>query len=235
MSCKLANLQTEENARLIRDAFQRGLDSQEIVALHGTSLFVLKEILRTGFQPGASYPNGLPIKWRRFREGDVFVYPIKGRIGAEKYGEAYGFDYALKSAKVYAEISAEVHDLSERLGLDISSAENETTKILTRIFTYNPEKSLPGKDPDREPAMRALEILVKRGINKDILEKAVVESRKKKGLVIGYSRGIFDEGEPLPGDDDKDVRVRNVRIGDIIGIEPLDQETYDFLEGLGSA
>lgn len=234
MSCKLANLQTEENARLIRDAFQRGLDSQEIAALHGTSLFVLKEILRTGFQPGANYPRGLLLKGVKVREGDVFVYPINGRI-PERYENAYDFDYALKSAKVYAEISAEVHDLSERLGLDISSAENETTKILTRIFTYNPEKSLPGKDPDREPAMRALEILVKRGINKDILEKAVVESRKKKGLVIGYSRGIFDEGEPLPGDDDKDVRVRNVRIGDIIGIEPLDQETYDFLEGLGSA
>ena len=71
-----------------------------------------------------------------------------------------------------------------------------------------------------------------RGFSVKQIDDLVKEARSKKGIIIGYSEDLFRNGKPLQGNDGFDVRVQDVDISSIVGIEPLDRESYDFLNSL---
>ena len=201
-----------DNKRRMYNAFSQGLDSFEIVAYHGTSLQALKRVIKTGRQVNDNCT---------YRQGDIFVYPISARAKLPFEREICDEAEVLEGAKSYAENTARDHYLAEVLGIDLS-----VPTQVRGIFEGNIEDlrtslhKITGKSYGWNEAVRLYEKI-----------------KQKRGIVLGYSQRIFERGEPMPDPEEgmeMSVRVLHVDIESIIGIEPLDQESYDFLTSLES-
>ena len=214
----------------IKKAFEVGRDSEEIVAYHGTSLEVLREIINAGIQIGSIFESNNSLK---IRKGDVFFYPIKEKSKIEGELGAYDEKMAFYHASIAASRISEHSYILTRLGLPFDTHlswmpnEMQGDSYWWGDFASNTYFT---EGEDYKEIMKYLSKV--KGFSNEYIDNIVREARKEKGVVIGYKKSIFDRGEPLQGDDDYDIRVLGVKIEDIIGIEPLDQESWDFLSSL---
>ena len=216
-------INTPKNRKQVYEAFSTGFDSPEIVAYHGTSLQVLKRIIETGLHTSNDVfgNNKFP---QHYRMGEVYVYPIDGRAVLPFTMEMFTDEKAQDGARIYAETIARDHWLAEKLGIDpfqaryrILSDGQVDDGDITRL--KNVALTATGREYTWSEACKLHDGL--KSIN---------------GLIIAYSQRIFDNGEPLPvaegGEEEHAVRIKNVNICSLAGIEPLDQESYDFLSSL---
>jgi len=213
-----------ENRRRIYEAFSAGLNSSEIVAYHGTSIQALKRVMETGWQDSDDVRGRKNFPYH-YRIGDIFVYPIDGRAVLPFRMEMFTDEKAQEEAGKYAQDIARDHWLGENLGIDPFQARNDLfsgeliddgdINFLRRVAL-----AATGREYSWTEACRLYEKI-----------------KTKYGLVVGYSQKILDDGEPLQvregeGPEKHAVRVKNVDISSLVGIEPLDQESYDYFSSL---
>lgn len=225
----------DEYKSMLHTAFERGLDSEEIVAYHGTSLQVLEIIMKTGIQPGTTYHHEAEQIHLSVRESDVFVYPIEGRTRLQAHLGNHIEKTALWHVKSSAEDVASAHYFFTRVSMGILSLDDlchrdpAISSYLELHSLYTVGKGWKQQDERVQPM---LQFLSKKGYTQEGVDQIVTEARKRKGIIIGYGSSLFEKGNPLQGNDGNDIRVQGVTISDIHGIEPLDQEAYDFLNTL---
>ena len=229
---------TNLHATIIYNAFSQGLDSEQIVAYHGTSLQTLKTIIETGKQSSDNLVELSQIP-QHYRLGDVCMYPINGKATLPFVINLLEEEQALEGAGIYAEVAAREHTLAEKLGLDPFKARYElfgnyieeagddyidcsiSTVNNVAFFSYLAYKAT-GRKYERTEILQLMK-----------------ELEQVQGVVLGYSQQALDRGDPLPitegGDEDSGVRLVNVSIDSIMGIEVLDQVSWDFLNSLGKA
>lgn len=222
------NLIRKNNRERMRAAFQQGLDSSETVAVHGTSLYVVQKILRRGYQPGSDFNFHAEQKHLRIREGDVFVYPVKFKTGVRGYKDALCWEEAMRRAAASAKINAEVSYLCEQFKLKFTTA----PVSLEGKNRMNQLAQLTQPDYGGVHTEDIFDFLRKKRYPTEHIDKIVRKAEEKKGVLILYSEKVFERGNPAPGEEGVDVRVQGVSIDSIVGIEPLDQEVYDFLDSL---
>ena len=226
------------NQRLISKAFESGFDSQEIAAIHGTDLYTLKQIIKTGIQPGTNYTQENPKVHLNVRKGDIFVYPIKDRASVKGEYGIYDLKEAIEEASSYAELIAHEQEFAINVGLTFKKGESyfgyDGGILELRSFFndydigHKPEDHyIPGN------IEKVFNYLVQRGYSHKEIDDIVEHCREKKGLILSYSNSIFDKKhKPLPGNEGFDVRVQDITIDSIIGVEPLNDECAEFLESL---
>ncbi len=225
---------TISNQQFIHSAFSTGRDASGLVAYHGTSLQVLKEIVRTGVQ--ASSSTDPTYTSQMYRLGDVFIYPIKDLAVVPFEMEMFDEDKAFEEASGYAEQIARYHGLAERLELDFGKARDE-------IFDSLLNQSNGRFDSDEimyANTASLFQYLAERVTQKECSRRESIKLMNTvaglQGVVLGYSQRVLDLGSPLPtnenGSEKEAVRVLNVDIGSIVCVEPLDQETYNYLASL---
>ncbi len=203
-----------ENIKRAYHAFSTGFDSPDIVAYHGTSLPALRRIMETSRHIGPRTLN--------YRAEEVFVYPIKDRAVLPFNVELLADEEAQEEASWFAERNAMEHFLAERLGLDPFQAADGIFR------TWN----VVNGDIDN---LRKVIRFARKKYTRAEASRLYDESKKRKGIIIGYSQQIFDSGEPRQLAEEPEiaaVAVINIDIGSLVGIEPLDQESYDYLSSL---
>ncbi len=211
----------------IKKAFEVGRDSEEIVAYHGTSLEVLEDIIQKGYQGGSvkRYNRGNEIR----RKGDIFTLPIYGKspikLREKLVDEAGTFDNAVTFAKG---ISGDTYIL-KKLNLPIGN--NISGKIIG-IRGALDWQGFIADYPFYEDYPKIIKFLNDKGYTMKMIDVLIKESSKKEGIVIGYKSTIYERNKPFPGGDGNDVRVQQILINDIVCIEPLDQESWDYLSSL---
>jgi len=214
--------------KLVHNAFENGLDSEAIIGYHGTSLDILKRILITSKQPGTQDESEGSAIHKCTRKGDIFLFPIKDRSYVSGFRGIYDDKQAFDEAKSYARDIATEHNFASQLDLELYSRDlglrynGEPLDVLFFIQGHI-------FDEDQE---RMLDFLHSKGLTDEKITKLIAECKERKGVVLGYSKKVLDNGSPLPGNDGFDIRVQNVGIESIVGIEPIDQESYDFLDSL---
>lgn len=214
------------------EAFQVGRASQKIAAYHGTSLDILQEILRTGRQTGTDVEIIRPEVHLCVRTGDVFVFPINGRTDVKSFRDLYAEPEAFFAAEIYANILAGTHYLMKKLDLSkYSTHHSDISALSDLVISYNPRLSVKGQLFPME-ITRAEGVVNKAGYTLGLIRKWVEQAKTKKGCIIGYSDEALKMGNPLPGNDGHDMRIQGVTIDSIIGLEPLDNEVFHFLERL---
>ena len=226
----------DEYGKLISQAFESGLDAEDIVALHGTSIQVLKILLRKGVQPGTTYAkDNASEECNNVRRGDIFVYPILGKTDVIAHKGNLTERAAYHSLRGHNGILAVYHHFCEAVGWDLESlddvADTEQRRLEVHEFLSEYVTGQPFQEQD-EVTRDMMAYLQGIDYDQSRIDDLVIEARKREGIILGYGSRVFREGKPLPGNMDHDIRIQGVTIHDIIGIDPLDQEAYDFLEKL---
>ena len=203
-----------ENIRRIYEAFSAGLNSPEIVAYHGTSLSVLGRIVETGLHMGSEKIN--------YRAGEIFVYPLEARAVVPFSMTMLTDEEAQEEAYWFARKNAMEHYLARKLGIDPFKATEDI--FIKWYITCN---------------VRLLRSVIHEVTGKEStyteLCRLYDELKTKKGVILGYSQRVLDCGEPRYLTEENEtpaVAVKNVDISSLVGIEPLDQEAYDYLSSL---
>lgn len=208
--------QKEERVKKLIDLFEMGLDSDDCIGYHGTSLEAIEFMIENGQLPGGKFGHiDSDDSWLYFSPKEPMRDDYKGR----------GLDQ-LEDAKGYAEDIAQGHSLLKQLGLDIG---NKDFEIKARHLATNDPNDL--NDPDAE-----YNFFLGLGIEKKLLDKSIKKARKQKGVVLGLSKKGLSDQTILPGDkggEDMRVHVPNgLSIDFLSGLEPLGDEEWDYFEKL---
>lgn len=208
----------EENRRIIHAAFQRGVDKRDasVLGYHGTSLQTIRAATERGFLPvtkGSEDVYGSD----RYGPGKepyglhIVPNPNNPTVRGIKFRRASGID-PLEDAANWAKNTRNRHHLFDKHGLDMDDIEHHRAAFLVQQGEM-PEKSLAGLG--RPPRT-------------DIVRGAVV---------ISISDDVARDFRVGPGGDgdDLNIQTRHLPINYIRGIEPHDQESYDWLQALGGA
>ena len=233
---KMSLYMPNNNELIVHNAFQVGRDPESIVAYHGTSLYVLNNLIETGRINGSGYSKKTKKVHLSIREGDVFILPIKNRSEYNGHDGTYDEKESFENALGYASSISSDHHLRTLLGLTINSRDinihdkGEEFDFIEFFMDFNP--NLREISHQYESLLPLLRYLLKRGFDNQAIKRMYSDAKKKKGVVLGFSNQIYKKGFPLQGNDGYDIRVQNVSIESLIGIEPLDQGSYDFLDTL---
>ncbi len=201
--------------------FEKGLDDEEAIGYHGTSLEAVEHLLRMGHLPGASEPD----KSYGYEKGDLFFFPQKAQIPDRLLSSKAHDDNreAIEDTTDYANVIAARHYILTKLGLDLG----------------NPDDQVVGHElqdgVDSEEACRITEELIKKGWKRKEILKIIDDSRDRKGVILTLSKDVLGKYKLGVGDDVHDLRVtsgNSLDIKFISGLEPLGQEEWDFFENL---
>jgi hypothetical protein len=225
--------EANKHASILYQAFQVGRASGKIVAYHGTSIDVLRTIYQTGKQVGSDNERKNQQIHLSIRKGDVFVFPINGRTDKTLVQTPFSEADAFMAAGCYAELITAAHFLARRLGINkYIEHYSDISALSDLVLEYNP--NLPIEDQNNPGNIAdAARVVEQAGFSLQQMRPLIKEAMDKRGVVIGYSEAALRNGDPLPGNDEgHDVRIQGANIDSIIGLEPLDDEVFNFLEGL---
>lgn len=208
----------EDNARIVHDAFRRGVDRNDPSALgfHGTSLQTLKKALQTGFLPVTKGTEGI---YGSDRYGDgkdayglhIVPNPRNATVQKIQFRREREID-PLEDAANWAKHTANRHHMFDKHGLDMDDAEHH--RMAFRVQQGEaPEASLklPGRTPNPNPT--------------------------KGGVVLSISEDVARDFKVSVGGDGDDLNIHTyaLPLKYIAGIEPQDDASYSWLDALGSS
>ncbi len=223
---------------LIRVAFADGWEADTGVAYHGTSLAVLEEVIKTGRINGSTYIQVEKSIDLCVRAGDIFVVPILNRVQPGLTRSPYLSEKeAFEKAAGYASDISYHHYFMKLCGYPLMTVDSlikgEWINLNFVDFSDSFIPSLPRSEQDDELVIPFYDFLACKGYDPAGIARLHQEAISKKGVVFSFDAAIFsDVHQPLPGNSGYDTRVLDVNIEHLAGIQPLDQESYDFLEGL---
>lgn len=214
------NPETERQRKLI-ELFERGLDDEDAIGYHGTSLESIEYLIRNGHLPGGTFEN--PPK-HEVQPGDFYFFPNKAKFPEHPLASTFhDADTAIDKAAIYAQDIAEEHYLMKKLGLDFSNMKlRNAARWVTEGYTV-----------DSETCYR---LLLAQGLSKGNLDRAIKEARGRKGVVLGLGPSMIEQHLPMEGDKGHgDLKIHlpaGLDISFLSGLEPIGQQEWDFFEKL---
>jgi hypothetical protein len=220
------------NTQKIYQAFQAGLESEEIIGYHGTSLETVKHILRTGKQLGSDFSYISEEIDKCVRLGDIFFFPIENTGIPSNLEECCSPEpEALKGAERYARAVSFFHKAYElldqsRISRDSSMDGDSENTLMEGLYQFKDYYSIGMKERNMMDEMKNFIGHIK---NKGLCpDKFYDECSSAPSVVLGYKESVLIE--PLPGNGGNDIRVLDVSIDDIIGIEAQDEVAKEFFD-----
>lgn len=197
--------------------FETGLDSNDCIGYHGTSLEAVEFMIENGHLPGGKFEHIDSMEnWLYFSP----KYPMRSDY-KEKASNP------IEEAKGYAGYIAGSHFLLRELGLDIDNQEFENKA--RNLVADTPNDMF--NDPEAEHRF-----FQKMGINRESLDLLIKKARKRKGLVLGLSEERMSFQIILPGDaGGEDMRVHipdGLGVDFLSGLEPVGDEEWEYFEKL---
>ncbi len=202
---------------------EKGLNSENIIGYHGTSLEALQEGLRTGLFRGAMKSEG-ELGSVVDDEHSFFFFPIKEKFESHPDVDKFHTDSeSSEGAEMYAHLLAGAHFLLSDLNLGINdkvAVEHAKSIILWQDSLFNID------------APEAIKYFTDKGIEKKDLMKRAERAAKRKGVVLGINALVKDAYEltdPLQGEGDLSVQIpEGLSLENLAGVEPLSQDEWDF-------
>lgn len=234
------NLDRARRERALVQTWQRGMETEDCIAYHGTGLETVKYLIEYGGIPGATDPI---FKYEldnsgRTRIGDLYflprlatfpfeIMPPEQDLRAQDRIPIGMEEFALNDCISMAEDRAQEQFFCNMFNLDIGKYGWNAYSIVTQF--------------DRLPLVSgdfriAYEVLLSLGITPDEITTAVTATRVRKGIVIALKNNTLDFYPPSEGDagDDFRIRVNNggLPVDFISGILPLGKCEMLFFEDL---
>lgn len=223
-----------EREQRVARLFEEGLDAPDIIALHGSSLEAIQELIQTGRMPtgktdgciGYIYVFRLdqPVP-EVFLAGETQEENIMG--GARMYAGGLSFEASLvKSLQLdYMRDSSfleAMDDIRFRYGLKIST---NSSVDLTEEFLFN--------SPQYDEVLR--QYIQKYGFEK--IKTAFHEAFARKGIIIGLNQKVLELNPQSAYEEFNDEGWRinlpnGLSLDYISGLEPVGQIEYDYLENI---
>jgi hypothetical protein len=206
------------------EVFEKGLEDEECIGYHGTSLEAVEYMLEHGHLPGSCEADSE----YGYEKGSLFFYPRKAAFpdypGSENFFD--NDEDAIRDTKVYADIIARFHYIVKALGLDLGNPEHQ---YLGRVLGE-------GDSPEAEEIIAKL--ITERGKTRQEIKDILRDAQKRKGVVISLDKKILEKHKLGAGDDSlagQDLRVicpEGLDFMNISGLEPAGQEEWDFFKTL---
>ncbi|OGF03629.1 MAG: hypothetical protein A3H14_02260 [Candidatus Doudnabacteria bacterium RIFCSPLOWO2_12_FULL_49_8] len=210
-----------ERLKFLTDLFSRGLDSDSIIATHGTSLEVIQQAVKTGNIPGSTIKKSR----RSFYHPPGCLYINLTPDAAQ----SLGLPKDQANSGGYGEDIAKRHYLLSKLGLDFSNSRYSSLAT-----------DLTGPFPDRtiDEALKQLKEMAP-NLEKDQLEQLIREAESRKGVLLGLDKSIADQYQIQKAEGDDDgwyIEIPNgMPINFLAGLEPQGQQEWDYFENLQKA
>lgn len=198
----------------IRAEYTRGLTDEGCLGYHGTSIYSIEYVLKSGIFPGAT-GRTMPKRPVDPENGDLYFWKI----------DHFGDDNAFTEAKRYASHIAQRHQLVELLGLDRANYRHIVAAM--EFLSDDPKfrkRYLNDVGLEMDP---------------DDLEEPIAEAYQHQGVIVGISEDaarqfrIVDVGT-LFRDDGWRLEANGVGLpfNYIRGIHPLGQLEREFLDSI---
>lgn len=216
---------------------ETGYDEQKTVALYGTNVEKLLEILSTGKMPSHSPEQWIPYQAAIAAEGKLMYFALPtykalqrerpellkamvGNIGSQVVAEHdLSYDWVRNSATRYAEANAVRSYFFDKTGI-------WPTGDIWGVFeeVFEAEGEVP--DKMKESFDQIQKTLSSKGIN---LKEIFLQSpRSKKGVIFYLNKDIFSGTEVMPGNEDEEeiviVSRTQLSVDVISGIEVLSND-----------
>ncbi|TAK96308.1 hypothetical protein EPO05_02185 [Patescibacteria group bacterium] len=209
----------EKVEKHIAMSFERGMDAEERIGYHGTSLESLQYLLKFGHLPGAAEADST----LGYQRGDLFFFPRKDKFFNQHADDAYMEEKeAIEETEVYAGILARAHFIIVSLGLDLNNPENQQ---VGRALSM-------GLDNEAEELIDQLSAKLKK--SRRSIEKIISDSKKRKGVVVAIAdKAIYDFSVGSGDDGEQDLYLRcpvGLSYKYIAGIKPIGQGERYFFE-----
>jgi len=215
----------EKFKKIVADLFERGLDDENCIGFHGTSLESIEYLMKNGHLPGQVEED----EKYGYGKGEFFFYP-KGEVFSGKespFKEEFESDKEImERAESYANVLSQTHYIIAKLELDLGNPKHQ---YIGRVLQL-------GLSDEAEDM---IDDFIKKGKTKKEIYKILNESKNRKGVVIGIDKKVFDGFQCKvghPSDEDGNYLHMNCATGmDIIfitGIEPMGQQEWDYLTEL---
>lgn len=218
-------IELEKRKRQIVELFTSGLNSEDIIGYHGTSLESVRYLLDKGYLPGST---GGQLEGHH-PSGHLYFFPLASKVsdlGMRSY-KAYDFitdeKEAVEQASGYASDLAGQHFLVSSLGYNLDDRQVGT---LARDLILS----------DTDNFKKAYSFFVNNGVQKKSLDQLIQKAKQRKGVILALAKNVLSDysvGIGDPGERDLDLKVgHGLLCENLAGIEPLSQESWDFFEEL---
>jgi len=166
----------------IHSLYEVGLQREDIIGLHGTSLEALKIALNTGVLPTGD--AGV-----RDRRGGIYIAEISSRIPKEKVRtpKRYDFTFAFELAADMARLKSDMFSLGRALNIPFDPLFFKDFDTLVDSYEQ--------RDYDVDAARVTSLVLDKLKITESDLEEAVQAARKDRhrGIILALGKSVFDD------------------------------------------
>lgn len=214
--------------------FEQGLDSPDIIALHGTSLEALSELIKSGRLPSGKTEGGV---------GYLYFFRLDVPVPEDFLNGETPEENIQGGVKMYAKDLAYEASLCRILGLDFNE-DREFLEMLERIRSQHELRSIAGRGEELVEAH-----LLNGSKHQDIIagyiekygfpaiKSAFGESIERKGIIIGLNKEILNHNPQSAYQelDDEGWRINlpeGIPLEYISGLEPIGQPEYDFFIAL---
>lgn len=212
----------EESKRIefLIHLFENGLNSENIIAYHGTSIQAIDQIIRGGVLRGSRYDDKYSDP-----KGHLYVFPTLDYL--KQYSPEYKIAFPEEYSKLeeraggYAGDRAREYYLAEKLGIDMvsESGRDDLDEILFAGLTSELRQKYFAGGQLSEP------------------EKLFKEMETRKGVVLGLHKDLLEKyqikHDGKQQDDGWYIDVKNgLDYKLLCGIEPLGQVEWDFFTDL---
>ncbi len=204
----------ENRKKKLASLFESGLDSEDCIGYHGTSLEALEYMIEHGYLPGNSDQDKI---------NAIHFYPLRSAF-KDVHSNTPLEENVVKEAAGYASDISGEHYFLKKLNIPF---DNEETRLKSRYLVIGCPND--PSDPNAE-----YNYFLKMGVDKRALDEALFEARKRKGVVLSFNNEIVKSFKIMPGDpgDLKIITPNGLSLDYISGIEPMGQKEWDYLEKL---
>ena len=198
-----------ERIKHIVQLFEMGLNSEDCIGYHGTSLESVNHMVNNGVLLGRLYDTSRA----------VYFFPFKSKFQNHPLVDTFPGEHdILERTSKYARQNAESHYFIRVLDLDIEKKEDLIESFMLSDRNYSMNEILK-KHP-------------KLGFRRSNLLKIIRESEKRKGFILGLNSKvlqsfIIENGDEKEGDL-KIICSNGLSYEYLSGIEPLGQEEWNY-------
>lgn len=220
---------SEERIEKILKLVERGIDHDESVGFHGTSIHAVKHLIGKGTLPGGMIeaPN------QEYVHGDLFFYPLNPHTSPSARQKA------IEDTAPYAAVVAQRHAFINLLGLDFSQKEHHAwANAFTAERSLDWDDSWVNKQFENFVAFRlgkARSTDALSALKKEI-QAAARNASEWKGFVLALDPSVQRDFEIKPGDPGEGDRCiscpEGLSLSYLSGIRACGPQEENFLETL---
>ena len=212
---KLSDPEITKRENHLIDIFDLGLDGEDVIGYHGTSLESIEYLIENGHLPGATEDIIL-------RRGDLYFYPRKKMFQEHHLAHTFFDSEAIEKTEEFASIIAQEHYLMKHLGLDMN--DQSMRRLAKGMLLFDMEQE------------EAYEELGKMGFSPEQLDEALEQAEERSGIVLALDKKILQHFNPEDGDENEgDLKINcpdGLDYSYFSGLKPISDQEWDFFENL---